>query len=66
MAPKINRMVLSGGVTFVLLPLLAVGLTKLYGESPEETERKMVRQDPMGHSGVGHGGCGCKCSVVGD
>ncbi|EWM27268.1 hypothetical protein NSK_006910 [Nannochloropsis salina CCMP1776] len=40
---KLNRMVLTQGFGFILLPVLAVALTKIYGASPEETEKQLER-----------------------
>jgi len=40
---KLNRMALTQGFGFILLPVIAVALTKFYGDSPEETEKKLVR-----------------------
>jgi hypothetical protein len=39
---KLNRMVLTQGFGFILLPVIAVAVTKFYGDSPEETEKKLV------------------------
>ncbi|GAB5031850.1 Hypothetical protein NocV09_00701130 [Nannochloropsis oceanica] len=40
---KLNRMVLTQGFGFILLPVIAVAVTKFYGDSPEETEKKLER-----------------------
>jgi hypothetical protein len=48
---KLNRMVLTQGFGFILLPVIAVALTKFYGDSPEETEKKLVRVVAGGRGG---------------
>lgn len=48
---KLNRMVLTQGFGFILLPVIAVALTKFYGDSPEETEKKLVRGCREGREG---------------
>jgi len=45
---KLNRMVLTQGFGFILLPVLAVALTKIYGASPEETEKQLVSAEMAG------------------